>query len=207
MLTFDEPTHTYFWAGKPVPNVTRVIGHLTDYSKIDPERLRVAQDEGRAVHKMVELDCKGTLDVAALYNDDRQAWMRPRYEAWLKFLDDTGFDCLMAEQMMYHDVLGYAGTPDLIGELPKLKKGAGVWNIDVKRSLFAGPAIGLQTAGYTEIWNHRAVRDHKVTRRGALVLRGDGTYRLTPYEDPEDRVAFLACLQQYRWREKHYGRT
>jgi hypothetical protein len=47
---------------------------------------------------------------------------------------------------MFDLVLGVAGTPDLIGELRKLKKVAGVWNIDVKRSLYAGPAIGLQTA-------------------------------------------------------------
>jgi hypothetical protein len=60
MLTFDEASHTYFWAGRRVPNVTRVIAHLTDYSKIDPDRLRIAQDEGKAVHKMVELDCRAS---------------------------------------------------------------------------------------------------------------------------------------------------
>lgn len=216
MLTFDEARHVYFWHGKPVPNVTRVIGHLTNYSMIDPEKLRIAQDEGRAVHKMVELDCKGDLDVARLYSDDRQAWMRPRYEAWQRFIEDTGFVCIQAEQKMFDDVLGFAGTPDLICELPKLERRLmtrgkvatnGVWNIDIKRSLYAGPAIGLQTGGYTELYNRKATRDRRVTRRGALILKDSRDYRLTEYDDPEDRVAFLACLQQYRWKEKHYGST
>jgi hypothetical protein len=205
MLTFDEANHVYFWCGKPVPNVTRVIGHLTDYSKIDPHVLRRAQEEGKAVHKMVELDCKGELDLKALHTDERQAWMRPRYEAWLKFLDETGFDCIVAEEKLFDPMLEVAGTPDLIGELPRIKRGAGIWNIDVKRSLYAGPAIGLQCAGYTEIYNRKVSRDSRVTKRAALTLRDDATYRLTTYEDPEDRVAFLACLQQFRWRQKHYG--
>lgn len=202
MLTFDEASHTYYWDGQAVPNVTRVISHLTDYSRIPPATLKRAQEEGKAVHKMVELDCKGDLDVESL-----PEWMRPRYEAWCKFRLDTGFDHFASECKLYHPALRYAGTADLFGEVTKMPKIKGVINIDVKRSLYAGPAIGLQTAGYAELWNKHEKKAQHVKHRAALVLKADGNYKLTVYDDPEDRMAFLACLQQHHWKERHYGST
>jgi len=202
MLTFVEETHTYYWNGEPVPNVTRIIAPLTDYSRIPPAVLEKARQEGVAVHKMVELDCKGDLDVETL-----PEWMHPHYTAWLRFKEESGFECWKAEEKMYHPVYGYAGTADLFGPLPKLKGIKGAANIDVKRSFFGGPAIGLQTAGYTRMWNDTdgKARERRVADRNrfALQLRNDGTYRLKRFEDAEDFGAFLACLQQLRWREKH----
>jgi hypothetical protein len=200
MLTFDEAAHVYYWHGKPVPNVTRIIAPLTDYSRIPPDVLQRAQEEGRATHKMVELDCKNDLDVETL-----PAWMRGHYTAWCRFKEESGFECWASEYREYHEGLGYAGTADLFGLTPKLPKIKGAINIDVKRSLYAGPAIGLQTAGYTEQWNRKQPKDLHVKHRAALVLKPDGTYRLQSYEDREDWLAFLACLQQLKWKEKHYG--
>src|SRR5262245_20298024 len=108
MLTFDEKAHQYFWSGRPVPNVTRIIGHLTDYSHIPPTTLERARQEGVAVHRMAELHFAGTLDHAALYSDPAQAWLIPHYEALMKFLDDSGFECWAAEKKMYHDGLRFA---------------------------------------------------------------------------------------------------
>ena len=200
MLTFDEPTHTYFWHGKPVPNVTRVIAHLTDYSHIPPETLLRAQEEGKAIHKMVELDCKNDLAV-----DSLPEWMRGRYAGWCRFKEEAGFKHLAAEKQMDSEAIGVAGTADIFCILTKLSLISGVNNIDVKRSLYAGPAIGLQTAGYAELWDRNAAKNERVKHRGSLVLNDNGTYRFTTYDDPDDRWAFLACLQQYRWREKNYG--
>jgi len=208
MLTFDPVAHVYYWHGKPVPNVTRVIGHLTDYSRIPPAVLANAQREGLAVHKMVELDARGTLDVEHLLADEATAWLRGPYQAWCRFKEESGIDIWCAEQPLYHPRKGYAGTPDVIGLVPKLKKVRGPANIDVKRSLYAGPAIGLQTAGYTQAWNETdGKRDLRVppSNRFALELRKDGTYRFTQFSEADDFDAFNACLQQHRWREKHYG--
>jgi hypothetical protein len=198
MLTFVEENHTYYWNGERVPNVTRVIASLTDYSRIDAEVLARAQAEGIAIHRMVDLDCKNNLGAVA-------DWMKGRFEAWNKFKADTGFECVASEKQMYHHLLGYAGTADLFCFLPKLRKLRGLANIDVKRSLYAGPAIGLQTAGYAALWDRQPDEALKVKHRGSLVLNDNGTYRLNFYEDVEDWTAFLACLQQLRWREKHYG--
>ncbi len=194
MLTFDEAAHAYYWKGERVPNVTSIISHLTDYSHIPPAALERARQEGQAVHKMVDADCKGTLI-------DLPAWMFGHFDAWCRFKEETGFECLASERKVYHRKLRYAGTLDLAGSLRHLSKKAAC--IDVKRSLYAGPAIGLQTAGYVDAEN-TAKELPRLEGRYALQLNADGTYRLQPFTDPDDKIAFLACLQQMRWRAKHY---
>ena len=200
MLTFDTEQHQYFWHGVLVPNVTRVIAHLTDYSHIKPDMLKCAQDEGIAIHAMVDLDCKNDLVLPV------PEWMTGRYKAWCRFKEETGFECWGSEFRMFDMLLGVAGTLDIVGVLHNLKKIRGGAIIDVKRSLYAGPAIGLQTAGYERLWSSDKTRD-KTRHRFALELRDNETYRLTPCEDADDAVAFLACVQQLKWKEKHYVRS
>lgn len=201
MLTFDEVLHEYRWNGERVPNVTSVIGHLTDYSRIPAEALERARQEGQAVHKMVDAACKGTLV-------DLPAWMYGHFDAWMRFVADTGFECIHSEHRVYHHSQRYAGTLDLAGTLPRLKTSKKPAVIDVKRSFYGGPAIGLQTAGYKDAWNSDKGRPTKLHERYALRLDADGKYRLKRFDDDpnhiEDSLAFLACLQQYRWRAKHY---
>lgn len=209
MLTFDEATHVYRWNGQPVPNVTRVLAPLTDYSRIPEDVLARAQLEGKAIHRMVELYMKGALDLADMHSDESKQWMLPRLTALERFIDETGFVCLEAERPIYNHRLGYAGTPDLIGGMPSVKRLRGrLAVVDVKRSFFAGPAIGLQTAAYARAWNDTNARTAWVpeANRFALQLRADGTYRLESFEDGDDFAAFLALLTTHRWKEKHYGR-
>lgn len=201
MLSFDPASHTYNWEGAVVPHVTGIIAPLTNYDRIPREALERARQQGVAVHKMVELDMKDDLDLEHL-----PAWLNGCWRAWCRFKDETGFQCLASEQKVYHRRLGYAGTLDLVGVMPNLRRSKKAAVIDVKRSFYAGPAIGLQTAGYLEAWNERErVGDARAHERYALVLYPAGTYRLEPFEDRDDTVAFLACLQQFRWKEKHYG--
>lgn len=204
MLTFDEAAHEYRWQGKPVPHVTGILeaAGLTDYSRIPAEALAKARDEGIAVHRMVEYHFKGVLNEATL-----PAWMRGHFAALLRFIDETGFECWQSERQVYHHKLGYAGTLDLAGLLPKLRTSKHPAIVDVKRSFYAGPAIGLQTAAYAEAWNDAGRRERRplVRERYALRLDAGGTYRLEPYRDPMDRIAFIAVLQQLRWKELKYG--
>lgn len=197
MLAFDAATHTYTWQGEVVPHVTGIISHLTSYDRIPPESLERARQQGVAVHKMVELDCKGTLA-------DLPEWMFGHFDAWCRFKAESGFECWASERYLFHSRLGYAGTVDLVGLLPKLRTSKKPAVLDVKRSFYAGPAIGLQTAGYLEAANTAPGMD-RIEERYALKLDANGTYRLQRYEDRDDSIAFLACLQQLRWKEKHYG--
>lgn len=191
MLTFDPERHEYRWQGALVPNVTRILAPLVDLSMIPPDVLENARQEGIAMHKMVELDAAGDLDVDGLPD-----WLRPRHAAWRKFLADTGFEVIASEQQVYHPVYRYAGTLDLIGRVPSGE----VWLPDLKRSFAAGAVIGLQTSAYEAAW--RAVdKALKKLRRFGLRLLESGDYRLERFEQPDDFQTFLALLTVYRWRE------
>lgn len=194
MLSFDRAEHRYYYNGHPVVNVTRALGMLTDFSFIPAAALEKARQEGQAVHAMVEMDCKGNLDVTGL-----PEWMRGHYAAWRKFTSDTDFECWASEERVYHDGLVYAGTLDLAGVMRNGKDQAPAV-IDIKRSFFAGRAIGFQTSAYLEAWNRKHHGLMRLKRRYALRLDANGSYRLEPFNDPNDFSVFLACLTLYRAR-------
>ncbi|MBI2798935.1 MAG: hypothetical protein HYX63_01410 [Gammaproteobacteria bacterium] len=203
MLTFDPIEHRYFWDGEPVPNTTRILAGLVSYDHIPRDVLERAQQEGNAIHRMIELDCMDDLDIGALPD-----WMGARYDAWCKFKDDTGFECLASERQLFHPSQRYAGTADLFGLMPKLKGVKGPTNIDVKRSFFAGAAISLQLSSYTDAWNNTSSKEFRVpeTNRFALRLDADGKYRLLRFEDRNDFAVWTAQLITYRWKEQHHGK-
>jgi len=196
MLTFDEAAHRYFWNGQPVPNVTTILKPLTDFSMIQPDVLERARQEGVAVHKMVELEVKGELT-------DLPEWLNPYYDAWMAFQVQTGFEPIATEHQMYHAGLGYAGTTDLIGRFKKFRKPGEIAIVDIKRSLYGGPVIGLQLEAYRQSYNSTQTKDQRAISRFALQLKKDGKYRLPEFTDPNDNSAFVACLAMQRWKIKH----
>jgi len=190
MLTFEPLEHRYFWDGKPIPNVTRALAVLLNFSRIPADVLERARQEGVHIHTMAELYFNHDLDETTLPN-----WMRPRLEALKTFESETGFICHATEKRVYHPSHQYAGTLDLAGEMPRLKqKGCSI--VDIKRSLYAGSVIGYQTAAYQEAENaeRRRTKQPKIERRFALVLQPNGRYKLTEYSEPRDFRIFLACL-------------
>lgn len=199
LLTFDEPRHIYHFSGRLVPSVTQVIAPWCDFSMIPPDVLEKARQEGQAIHKMVELICKGLAF-------DMPEWMRGHRLAFDRFVEDTGFECWAAEKRLYHEI-GYAGTADLFGMLPKLRNVLGPANLDIKRSFYGGPTIGLQLAAYSRAWNEEAPKDMAIpdANRFALRLDADGKYRLQRFPGPDDWVDFLAALRQHKFKERHYG--
>ena len=196
MLAFDEASHTYTWDGKPVPGVTSILKPLVSFDRIPADVLEKARQEGQAIHKMVELDCAGTLDVAAL-----PEWMLPVYGAWGEFKDASGFSPILSESKGYHRTLGYAGTLDLVCEMPRLKGWPGASLIDVKRSLYAGPVIGYQLAAYKAIVEADKAMP-KIARCAALRLDAKGKFLLQPYGSPSDFSKFLGCLTFLRARQE-----
>lgn len=198
MLTFDEPTHVYRFNGKIVPNVTRVLKPLVDYSRIPPEVLERARQEGVAIHKTVELYVNQDLD-----EDKLPEWLWPRLNAFKRFVEETGFIMHGSEKKVYHSAHGYAGTLDLSGALPRLHGDLAV--LDVKRSLYAGPVIGLQLAAYLEGENdqRRREKQSKLKRRHALQLKPNGRYALTEHKDEGDFPVFVGLLNAYKFCERH----
>lgn len=197
MLTFDPAAHQYFWLDKPVVNVTRALSLLVDYSKIPADVLENAKQEGKAIHKTVELHCADDLD-----EDTLPDWLRPRLDAFKRFQTDTQFKVLASERRVYHPDYGYAGTADLFGAMvvPEGRRSREVIAcVDLKRSFAAGRVIGLQVAAYSEAWAHET--NKRVARRFALRLRADGTYRCEPFDAKDDFALFLAALSLYKFKE------
>lgn len=192
MLAFDETTHTYTWNGSVVPSVTQILKPLTDYGMIPADKMETARQKGLAVHKMVELHAKGDLDVETLPD-----WMRPVLVQWEKFVADTGFQIIFSEHRVYHPVFGYAGTLDIYGDAR-----GGDMLVDVKRSFFAGPVIGLQLAGYKDA----LIKQEKVggqAKRYALKLNENGPYRLEPFTSKTDLGDFITAVAFHKLKERH----
>lgn len=194
MLTFDEAAHRYYWNARPVPNVTSVLAPLTDYSMIPADRLELARQKGVAVHKTIELWCRNDLDCTNL-----PKWLEPVVMKWTEFVMHTGFRIIDSEKRVYHSTFCYAGTLDLFGYLERHNTFA---LIDLKRSFFAGKAIGLQLAAYLAAYVDQEKHRGKA-RRFALRLNESAPVRLQEFDDAGQFGEFCALLTAQRVMEKY----
>lgn len=187
LLTFDEATHTYRVGGSVVPGVTSVLKPFVDFSGINPSVLAAKADLGRRVHLATQLDDEDDLDESSIEPD-----VAPYLQAYRRFRADTRAVIVAREERVYDPIHRFAGTLDGVFTIK-----AENWLVDLKTCFVVPVTAGPQTAAYL-----RALNDPSVTRRGALRLRQDGTYRLDPLRDPDDWSAFLACLTIHRYTEK-----
>ena len=168
--------------------MTQVLEPLNNFAGIDPAVLSAKAALGTAVHVACELD-----DANDLVEESVHDSVRPYLEAWRRFKTDKQPEILSCEQRVFHPLHRYAGTLDRCLQFDGLR-----WLVDLKSSVTIYPSVGPQTAAYLA-----AKGDVTITRRAALQLRDDGTYRLHPLNDPNDFGTFLACLAIYRFKEKH----
>ena len=199
MIEFNEAEHTYTVDGVSVPNVTSILSPISAYRNFDAKKMDAARQKGVAIHKMVELSCKGTLDVLGL-----PGWMKPAYSEWIKFVGISQFQVESSELKVYHPTYRYAGTMDLYGSIVVAKGKRMSCYIDIKRSLLGGDTIGYQLAAYAEA--HRMMMTKAPIspfKRLALVIREDGHFKLQEYTDTKDYYSFITCLSWQRLCEKH----
>ncbi|NID15006.1 hypothetical protein [Luteibacter yeojuensis] len=192
-LAYDDALHEYRFDGQLVPNVTKILSRLTaeEYRGVDRETMERAALLGKAVHKVIELDLRDTLDT-----DSLSEGLLPYYGAWLNFLNTSGFKALLSEQRVYSERYGYAGTLDLFGRLNNR-----LAVIDAKRTAAVPRTAGPQTAAY-----EAALRESRPDLTGALPidrfalhLRADGTWRLVPFAERSDLRVFLAQITTLQW--------
>jgi hypothetical protein len=192
MLTLDEATHTYRYAGAVVPSVTQVLAPLFNWDAVPPEVLERKRLIGDAVHKAIALDLADDLDEASIV----EPWAS-YFEGWRKFKRDSGFVCLAYEEPVYHEQLRYAGTFDLFG----LLKGKPA-KIDTKSTHVLHPAVGPQTAAYDEARRRGSLYREKAARY-ALQLGSDGRPHLHPLTDPSDWNIFMSLLNVHHYKTRH----
>jgi hypothetical protein len=190
LLTFDEASHTYRFMGDVVPGVTSILRPLASFDGIPPEVLAAKAELGRQVHYACQLDDEDDLD-----QDSVEPEIEPYLDAWRKFKRDTGCQVLENEKRVFDPINQFAGTLDRV-----LAFNGAKWLVDLKTCFTTPLTAGPQTAAY-----HRALGDNSVTRRAALRLRPDGTYRLDQLTGADDWSAFVACLTLHRYKEAHRG--
>jgi hypothetical protein len=202
VLAFEPVAHTYRVDGAPVPSVTQLLddaGLTPDYSVVPPAVLQHARERGIHIDACCDLLDADDLDWRSVHPE-----AVPYVEAWLAFREYEGFTPLASQVPLYHPVYGYAGTADVVGVLP----GARPAIVERKATSKMAATYALQTAGYGQegMWyappggGVLAPVPWQRPMRLGVQLRRDGTYRLVPYDDPEDLAAFLGVVALGRWR-------
>ncbi|KAF1008955.1 MAG: hypothetical protein GAK28_00587 [Luteibacter sp.] len=195
-LTYDDAVHEYRFDGRVVPSVTQILARLSaeEYRGVDRETMERAATLGKATHKVIELDLRGTLDTESLSEG-----LVPFYRAWRNFRSMSGFEPLLSEQRVYSARYAYAGTLDLFGRL-----NGRLALIDAKRTAQVPRTAGPQTSAY-----EAALRETRPDLTGAmpidrfaLHLRADGTWRLVPFTERGDLRVFLAQITTQEWLRK-----
>lgn len=185
-IDFDPNEHKYRVDGRPVPSVTALIKGAHDFSGIPEPVLEFARERGSAVHKAVDLDVQGVLDVADL--DER---ILPYFQQWRSFIRDSGFMPLLAELQVASSRFGFAGTLDLQGVF--LARPDRIALVDLKATAALPFTVGPQTSAYERALAETIGCPAAAIDRYCLHLMPT-RYRLVPLRNPRDWPFFLAAL-------------
>ena len=194
-LAFDPVAHAYTLGERRLPSVTQILADVgvADFSA--PHFTEEVLQRGSRVHQAIALDVEEVLDDETL-----DAELVPYVTAWRRFLSESGATIEHWERPVCDPEQGYAGTLDGIVVLPTPGAVTRRTVLDIKRSLY--PSVGPQVSAYARC--ARALYDHQVIfNRAALVLPGDGSYRLHMLTDATDEHTFLAALRVFHWRRRH----
>ena len=199
-LTFDPTEHRYFYDGREVPSVTRLLGDygLIDLSNIPDDKLEWKAGLGTAVHYAAHLYDTNNLDEASV--DPR---IKSYLSAYIKFRTMTGFVPNYSELRLYSREWHYAGSLDKQGTINGILLNGKPSEVlvDLKCTTTVYPSAGPQLAAYQMLFEGA----YKIRIKSRLVvqLKEDGTFRIVQFSDPGDRNIFLSCVQLHYWKQKH----
>jgi len=195
--TFTEENHAYHDArGMRVPSVTQALASvgLVDFSRVRKEVLDRKRLIGTAVHSCCEyIDTPGAGELDWDTVDEAAVGYVLAFE---RFVEESGFQVYpgYVEKAGIHVVhnlaFGYridrAGTIRVNGHRLSVL-------LEIKCGVKAEPTWPLQLAAYglTPLPPPEGAPTFK---RVALQLRKDATFKLFPYDDPNDARHFLSAL-------------
>lgn len=181
-LTFEEEGHIYRLNGREVPSVTTLMKPLSEsyYGSIDPAVLDRAAQKGHAVHSANEsYVLYGIEDICPAYAG--------YFEAFKDWFHKTKPIVLGTEIKVYHKILGYAGTADLLAVID-----GKVTVVDYKTSAQVNQMLyGVQLEGYDRAFESHGI---KIDRQLILHLKRDGTYKEVPFRKSAKCWQVLSAL-------------
>lgn len=184
-LTFDEAGHIYRLNGLVIPSVTTLMKPLSDdfYRTVDPDVLDRAARRGTAIHNAVENFTEfGIRDIAPQYAG--------YFESFLQWWELRKPEPLAMEHKVYHKILRYAGTADLICVI-----GGRLTLVDYKSSAQVNSKLcAVQLEGYDRAFESQGV---KVDDRLILHLSKSG-YQEVPFQRSSKCWSVLSSLMTIR---------
>lgn len=182
----ERDTSKYRVDGRRVPSVTEClsVAGFVRFDGVHPDVLENAARRGRMGHAITAKMDQG--DLIGLIPED----VEPYVIAYEKFRADSGFQPELIEHVVVHVGHLYAGTLDRVGIL----NGRRVL-IDLKCSPTCYRWVGMQLAGYDLALQDDPSLDLGPLERFSLRLLKDGTYRLDPQRNRQDRMDFLASVR------------
>jgi len=197
-LEFDAGRHEYRVAGVLFPSVTAVLEPFgEDWGVVPASILDAAAAFGRHVHEACHLFNRGELDMAAL--DPALAPYVAQYQC---FLEETGAVPIASELPVYHPVLKYAGTLDVVVEWRRR-----ACLIDLKTAASVPRTAGPQTAAYEQAGvacGAFKARGQWRLDRYCLHLQPD-RYKAIRLSQQTDWNIFQAALTLHHWKTR--GKT
>ena len=185
-LTFNEFNHTYWLDELVIPSVTTLMKPLSDdfYRAVDPEMLEKAAKRGTAIHNAVENFAQfGIEDIPPVYGGYFQA-----FRTWWELRKP---EVLATECRVYHKILRYAGTADLICVI-----GGRVTLVDYKSSAQVNSKLcAVPLEGYDRAFESHGV---KIDDRMILHLSRDGKYSEVPFQRNARCWSVLSALMTVR---------
>lgn len=206
-LAFEPRQHRYVLDGRQRPRdmmaVTKAIELAFEGTLGEEYWTQESRDRGSFTHQAILYHSQHDLDLNSLH-----PIVRPYFDGYLRFLGEYQPEILHAEQPVFDEALGYAGTFDLLCRLRRpgvvVSRALELDLIDVKSGTVPW-TVGMQLAAYKR--PVQLVYAGLLIRRWALNLRKDGTYTLdevSRWKDArEHERQFLAALTVAQLKREH----
>lgn len=168
-LKFEENTHTYTIDGIELPSVTTIMEPLKNkaYGGISDTVMENAARRGSDVHNSIENYIKfDIIDIPEEY--------KGYFDAFLKWWNTFHPEVIASETKVYHKLLRYAGTIDLV-----LNINDEIVLVDIKTTATLKEDLcGVQLEGY-----YQALKSHGilVDKKAILHLSSDGEYKFVMF--------------------------
>lgn len=186
---FESEGHRYFIDERRVPSVTEVLEPLQIWDGVPLDVLEAARIFGQRVHEACHLMLHDILVWNTLAPE-----LVPYVMAARKAIADLGIKVLASEHRMCDPALAFAGTLDILGVMKRF-----TCVFDWKSSVTMPRTAGPQTAAYNHLYQ-RNMGQVRGMKRFGILLRPDGDYRLSAFDDERDWTMFVSALNLWHWR-------
>ena len=187
-LSFEEKGHVYRLNGIEIPSVTALMEPLTRqvYGTVDSDVLANAAERGTSVHDSCE-------NYALFGIEDVEQGYEGYFEAFRAWWNEKKPEILGTEKKVYHKILGYAGTSDLLCLI-----NGQVTLVDYKTTAQVNSMLHMvQLEAYARAWESQGVT---IDDRMILHIQKNGKYR--EYHYPKNAecwsvVTSLVTIKNY----------